>query len=348
MASLTHAYGRGELVRQRRLMVGAHYVEVSEVFRSYWFFASERQRVYHRRLSGAAGPWTTDPVIRTYRFTNAYRAADRVSQDLIRVLYEGPQEPEDVVFRALLFRLFNKPSTWDSLEAEFGELTWASFDVDAYARVLDGLLERGSRVYSAAYIIPPPPFGAARKHMNHLLLISHMMKHGLVHQLQEADSLRAVFETICAYPSLGPFLAYQLAIDLNYSTVLDFDENDFVVPGPGARSGIAKCFPGADPAMAADLIRWMVENQEEQFDLFEFDFQDLFGRRLSLIDCQNLFCETDKYARVAHPSVPGVGNRQRIKQQFAAHSVPAQPVFPPKWGLTTAPSALRDLELVAQ
>ena len=348
MASLIWAEGGGELVQRQRLMLGTRYVEVSEVFRSYWFFASERQRVYHRRLSGAAGPWTTDPVIGTYRFTNAYRAADRVSQDLIRVLYDGPQKPEDVVFRALLFRLFNKPSTWDALEAEFGELTWASFDVDAYDRVLDGLLAHGSRVYSAAYIIPPPPFGAARKHRNHLLLISHMMKQGLVAQLEGAKSLGEVFETIGAYPSLGPFLAYQLAIDLNYSTVLDFDENDFVMPGPGARSGIAKCFPGVDPRLAADLIRWMVDNQEAQFELFEFDFQDLFGRRLSLIDCQNLFCETDKYARVAHPSVQGVGNRQRIKQQFSAQGAPARPFFPPKWGLTTSPATPRDREVVGQ
>ena len=31
----------------------------------------------------------------------------------------------------------------------------------------------------------------------------------------------------------------------------------------------------------------------------------LRGRRLQLIDCQNLFCEVDKYAVVAHPGVRG-------------------------------------------
>ena len=33
--------------------------------------------------------------------------------------------------------------------------------------------------------------------------------------------------------------------DLNYTTVLDLSEMEFVMPGPGARSGIRKCF--ADP-----------------------------------------------------------------------------------------------------
>ncbi len=134
-----------------------------------------------------------------------------------------------------------------------------------------------------------------------------MMTSGLVGALEASPSLRRVFEIVGSYPSLGPFLAYQLTIDLNYSSILDFDEDDFVVPGPGARSGIAKCFPGADPALSGDLIRWMVDHQEEQFDMLGLDFQDLFGRPLKLIDCQNLFCETDKYARVAHPTVPGIG-----------------------------------------
>lgn len=313
--------------------IGTHSVVVSDVLRSYWFFASERQRVYHRRLAGMPGPWTDDPVISRFRFTNAYRAADRVSQDLIRVAYSGSQSAEDLVLRILLYRFFNKPSTWNALQNAFGEITKDSFDVDTHSVVLDRMLARGERVYSAAYIVPPPPFGAERKHRNHLLLIDHMMSSGVAKKVQDASSLQEVFETISSYPSLGPFLAYQLAIDLNYSTLIDFPENDFVVPGPGARSGIAKCFPDLDGLAADDLIKWMVDTQEEQFEKFGLEFKNLFGRRLALIDCQNLFCETDKYARVMHPDARGVGNRTRIKQQFAPQSTPSSPFFPPKWGI---------------
>lgn len=78
----------------RRVRVGQHDVGVSEVLSSYWHFAAERQHVYHARLRGEPGPWTDDVVLSRYRFTNAYRAADRVSQDLIRIAYEGPQDPE--------------------------------------------------------------------------------------------------------------------------------------------------------------------------------------------------------------------------------------------------------------
>lgn len=317
----------------QQVSVGGKKITTSKVIRSYWKFAAERQQVYHARLAGLPGPWTDDPVISRFRFTNAYRAADRVSQDLIRVAYAGPQDAGDVLLRVLLFRFFNKPSTWRTLEGTFGEVNQDSYDIDAYSAVLDRMLSKGERVYSAAYIVPPPPFGAARKHRNHLLLIDHMMKSGLAARVSDAPSLKAIYELIASYPSLGPFLAYQLTIDLNYTSIVDFDENDFVVPGPGARSGIAKCFNDLDGLTADDVIRWMVDTQDEQLSELGLSFHDLFGRPLALIDCQNLFCETDKYARVMHPEIKGIGNRTRIKQQFAPLGLPDRPFFPPKWGI---------------
>lgn len=319
--------------------IGSKKVTPSDVLSTYWKFAAERQRVYHARLDGESGPWTDDHVLSRYRFTNAYRAADRVSQDLIRVIYDGSQQAEDVLLRILLYRFFNKPATWEALERVDGPITWDSFSIEKYDRELDCMLAAGQKVYSAAYIVPPPPFGAIRKHRNHLLLVEHMMLDQLPQKLARAKSLREVFELISAYPSLGPFLSYQLAIDINYSTLTDFDEDDFVVAGPGARSGIAKCFPNSGDVTPEAIIRWMVETQHDQVAALGLKFQDLFGRPLKLIDCQNLFCETDKYARVAHPDRRGIGNRTKIKQQFTAQGPLDHPRFPPKWGIDAMPSS---------
>src|SRR2546425_3140656 len=76
----------------------------SSVYNSYWMFAAERQNVFFRRLEGSPPPWTQDPVIHAHKFTNAYRASDRVSQYLIRnVIYRAdlPSDPTEVVFRIL-------------------------------------------------------------------------------------------------------------------------------------------------------------------------------------------------------------------------------------------------------
>jgi hypothetical protein len=58
--------------------------DTTAVFDSYWKFAVERLNIYYRRLVDPDGPWTQDPIIAAHRFTNSYRAADRVSQFLIR------------------------------------------------------------------------------------------------------------------------------------------------------------------------------------------------------------------------------------------------------------------------
>ena len=149
----------------------------TEIFDTYWHFAAERHRVYQARLRGDAPPWTTDPIIASYRFTNCYRAADRVSQYLIgEVIYNGDQHPDEVLFRILLFRFFNHIATWELLCSALGELSWASFQLNRYDEVLTAAAAAGERIYSAAYLIPPPRLGAPRKHTNQLLLLQQMMR----------------------------------------------------------------------------------------------------------------------------------------------------------------------------
>jgi hypothetical protein len=273
-----------------------------------------------------------DSVLRRHKFTNVYRASDRVSQYLIsRVVYTGSQDPVEVLFRVVLFKLFNRIETWKLLERELGDVRWHGYEFGRFDGVLSAALARGERVYSAAYIMPPPQFGMARKHQNHLRLVENMMASGLPEQVLAAPSLRAVYELLRSFPSLGPFLAYQLAIDLNYSSMINHGEMEFVVPGPGARDGITKCFRDTGGLDDAEIIRWMTETAPEHFARLGLTFRDLWGRPLQLIDCQNLFCETDKYARVAHPEV--AGRRSRIKQIFTPTSGPIEHRYPPKWGL---------------
>lgn len=323
----------------RKIRVGSRTLVASNVLASYWFVASERQKIYRGRLRGEPGPWSTDPILSAHRFTNSYRAADRVSQDLIRIQYEGPQDAESILLRTLLYRFFNKPETWRLIENTVGMVSTMTFDLPIINETLEDAMRRGERVYSPAYIIPPPPFGAKRKHLNHLRLIAYILAAGAADRIKNAQGLQEVYEILSSYPSLGPFLAFQLTIDLNYTELIDFDENEFVVAGPGAKSGLAKCFVDTDGLSVPDVIRWAVEHQESEFERYELDFHDLFGRTLSLIDCQNLFCETDKFARVAHPERAGIGARTRIKQRYVPGRAVAAPFFPPKWGINETVAA---------
>lgn len=315
-------------------------VKVTPVFDSYWRFAVERQNVFYQRLIGKPPPWTTDHVISVHKFTNAYRASDRVSQYLIKdVIYRDdlPKSPSEVLFRTLLFKLFNKIETWKLFEHTFGEVTFKNYKFEHYDKVLSQAMKAGGRIYSAAYIMPPggSAFGHTAKHQNHLRLLERMMADDLAGQLQQLRKMQTAFELLRSYPTIGDFLAYQFVTDLNYSEVTDFSEMEFVIPGPGARDGLRKCFSDSAGLNEAELIRLMVDNQESEFERLGINFRSLWGRRLQLIDCQNLFCEVDKYARVAHPEVAGISGRTRIKQKFSPTGPLDLPWYPPKWGINS-------------
>jgi len=307
------------------------------VYDTYWKFASKRQDVFFRRIKEGVGlRLTSDQILSRFKFTNTYRASDRVSQYLIRhIIYKGSEMPEEVFFRTLLFKLFNKIETWELLEKELGPVSWNEFNFDRFNSVLAKAIESGQRIYSAAYIMPSgrSAFGFERKHQNHLKLIEAMMEQRLASRIVQLPTFKDVFELLLRSPGIGPFLAYQYAIDLNYSKLINFSEDDFVVPGPGALSGIEKCFSSIGDYAPADVIRWVKDRQEIEFRRLNLDFKDLWGRHLHLIDCQNLFCETDKYARVAHPEFLGASGRTKIKQKYKATPTEIDYFYPPKWGL---------------
>lgn len=308
-------------------------VRPSKVFDTYWRFAAERQEIFFRRLAGEPPPWTTDPILQVYKLTNAYRASDRVSQYLIRnVICGGTQDARELFFRILVFKVFNRIDTWELLTTSLGQISFAGYQFDRYDAVLSAALSAGTRIYSPAYIMPAAGPGV-RKHRAHLQLIERMVRDNVPGRLQDCGSMENGFAILRSYPMIGDFLAYQFVTDLNYSSLTDFSEMEFVMPGPGAKDGIRKCFHDIGRLSEADIIRMIADIQEKQFASLGIQFRSLWGRRLQLIDCQNIFCEVSKFARCVHPEVAGISGRTRIKQRFRANSEPLRYWFPPKWGI---------------
>ena len=170
----------GEACKGPTVLARSGRVSVSEVYDSYWRFAAERQAVFYRRMSSLSQPWTTDAVLAKYKFTNAYRASDRTSQYLIRdVIYRRdlPSSVQEVVFRVLLFKLFNRIETWELLEEAVGSITFDEYSSALYDDVLSRARAQGRRLYSAAYIMPPgTSYGSPLKHRNHLALLARKIR----------------------------------------------------------------------------------------------------------------------------------------------------------------------------
>lgn len=308
-----------------------------EVFDLYWTFASRRHAAFDARLSGEAWPWSSDPILQTFKFCNVFRALDRVSQYLIGEVAYGADTmttPLDRVFQLVAFRTFSKINTWREVSAILGGAPRLEhLRSGAFEQALEDVKTRTGGLYTGAFILcATKAFGFDEKHRNHAALFRHMfIDNALAERAMDAPSLEALVALLESFPLMGPFMAYQTAIDLNYSDLFSFDENDYVQAGPGALRGLRKAFVSLGDYSSSDAIRWMTEHQGDEFARLGLSFNGLFGRPLHAIDCQGLFCELDKYCREAFPELRSA--RTRIKARYKPSSE-AMPIYlPPKWRL---------------
>lgn len=310
-----------------------------EIYDLYWIFAAKRQDAFCRRAAGEPAPWSDDPILQVYKFCNTYRAADRVSQYLIRdVIYGGPPvDPVDKLFQIILFRLFSKIETWQALTAALGNPPILDHLASgALEKALSDLKASKAVIYTSAFILcANDAYGQGIKFRNHLALMRNMFfESRIAPRVFDIGSLQSLVALLQGFPLIGPFMSYQIAVDINYSELVDFSEDDFTQAGPGCLRGIEKAFSDTGSQSPAAIVMQMVERQEDEFKRLDLGFKGLWGRPLHAIDCQGLFCELDKYCREAAPHL--VSARSRIKARFAPQAQPIHYFFPPKWGLNPA------------
>ena len=147
----------------------------------------------------------------------------------------------------------------------------------------------------------------------------------------KAKTMKEAFDLIKEYPLIGNFMAYQLVTDINYSNVTDFSECEFTVAGPGSERGIKKCFISTGNLSKEDIIKYMYDHQEEEFKRLNLKFNKIGKRPLQYIDCQNIFCELDKYCREKVPNI--ISNRTKIKKKYIQKSKKIDYFYPPKWNI---------------
>lgn len=307
-----------------------------EVYDLYWYFACERQNIFLKKLNGEPAPWTKDPILQEYKFCNSYRVNDRVSQYLLsNVIYNGIKySDEDMLFRIILFKLFNKESTWELLLNSFNGITLKTFNINEYSKVLENAISSGIKIYNDAYIsCATKAFGYDRKHDNHLALLNKMfVEDKMQNKIIKCKTMEEGFNIIRSYPLIGNFMAYQLVTDINYSEVVNWREDEFTIAGPGSLRGIKKCFIDKGNMSNEDIIRYMFNHQDEEFKRLNLNFKKLGNRPLQLIDCQNIFCELDKYCRQAIPSLKS--NRTKIKKKYTPKKQKINYLYPPKWNIS--------------
>ncbi|KAF9264564.1 hypothetical protein L218DRAFT_958273 [Marasmius fiardii PR-910] len=308
-------------------------LQPTKVFNTFWRWCAERKAMDDKRRAGSPYPWSTDSHLTNGYFCNTYRVLDRGCQFLIsEVIQKGSQKPRELLFRILLYDSFTKIETYQLLQSSLGDPkdrhhqpTWSAYTRKAYESVLRRAFKRNTPLYTGAFIKPTGVTGPTHGKENfvfHLENLEEFMSDDtFLNLLQTADYIEDVFDYINSCRGMGGFTAYQLLLNLSYSSLLSrFSGMDFVSPGLGCISGLQKLFTkgslnrakALDSGIYISIIRWMADTQDVHFQRLGLDstFSPLGTSRfpLELADIEHSICEVDKYARLVHPEI-----RQRRK-----------------------------------
>lgn len=292
-------------------------------------FAWQRQELFLHRTESA--PELKDPVVRGCKFTNVYRAADRVSQHLISDVQPQSHGADDAFFRTVLYKIFNEPGTWRWWELRGLDHVWL-WDLDtaieAYNRLRlttgkSGLRTVFNQAYPGSIDGYVSPLGGGASGIRALQIVDWMLRHGLEHSVWECEHADTVFNMLGQCANMGPFYAMQMTTDLGYSEHAKWNEHEFIVAGPGSRRGIEAATGRSDHEY---VIRHVTENWNSYMDANRLPWRNLFGREPSLMDVQNVFCEYSKFYRAKTGG--------KMPKKYLPSATPMEGLwFPYRWGI---------------
>lgn len=320
----------------------------------YLYFIQERMEIFHNKLEGKI-PLTADAIMERNKFTNVYRALDRSSQYLIsNVIYNerglaNDYDTEDIFWRIILYKHFNLPSTWEALEKEFGDITLDTPNSEIIRFLKE--YQVNNHVYSNAYMITAAFMRseAAKKKYGLVtgmpkfelylrIFEQDFLEKGIMYKILRQPTFELAFNEIMNVCGIADFLAYQLIQDLNYSALFNFDPNSFCAAGPGTIRGIERTFNIIGKPNYQEIVKWTHLHLEELTKNFSHSMSVnltprlIEGLPLTVPDCSNVFCETDKYMRGLGIISEGI-EEGRVKQKYTPSNSSIDYVFPPKWGL---------------
>lgn len=245
---------------------------------NFWGFVEERENVRKRRTSGEAAPWTTDPVLQRGRFCNVRRRDDRVTNQLYQwYRARAADQPKFTWFLAAIGRQTNR------LEPLVGmPLPWRRASAVSHWRKYGGPLINARAFFPSLCRLKGSDHGDVPARMG-VLLNSVWEKRYKIDQAVRGGSLQKITEALAAPKYWGPFIGYQIALDLyEMNWVMGLDAETWTLLGPGSLRGLERL--NMEPTIDSLIYLTRVAQDEEGLDLL-------------LHDVEHSVCEYDKYVR---------------------------------------------------
>lgn len=287
-------------------------------------FIVERYRIHVRKdILKKPQPWTDNPVLKAYKFTNVFREDDRVSKALIELVSHNEELTlEEKVLNTFLLRSWNNPDTFTDFGGPFTAAEiYNGLELKEKVRpIYHNLLclDPDRKWWSSAYnqggtkyawkfpdgegFSRAPSEEQGKKFKDYEpdipLRVFHigpwLKERKVFRRLMRAESQQQAYEIIREIRGFASFLAYQVFVDLTYIEEFPFSENEFVVAGPGCKRGLDLVFSNYDGMTHEEALFWLRDNLDKVFKWVQDDTpvtwnpEHLFRHRESWDRCINI------------------------------------------------------------
>lgn len=245
----------------------------SSTVEDYFAWINERHRIYTVR--DTPWPWTEDPILQKFKFTNVFRQLDRGTVALNNAL-EGKTDAVGIMRNIWVYRLHNL----DQIINEYGY-------VDDLQDFLDYWKKRkaaGKKCFTSAFMTTGRPFE------DKVVTYSRAMVEAWDNAVKiRLDDMQTAWKSLLPYYMVGKFLAYEIVCDMRFHLFEPDDVMTWANPGPGAIRGLKRL--GMIPKLQSmiDLLQMAPDFLSPQVKSCRYPFE--------LREIEHCLCEFDKYER---------------------------------------------------
>jgi len=236
--------------------------------RDLFNFLKERHQIYLRRKAGQPRPWTKDPILRDYRFTQNYRELDKTTIWIAKHWREPHKHEPYTWFALAVARYINWPPTLEAIgyplpwkrerviqimddirvgegERHLRKVSKATLELfpsvsqQVFGRSYKIDAGQSRQIFGGAYFLNSigPKIQSVVNDRLHLLWVN---RKALTKRLNAARDLQELYEIIMEQYGFGSFMAAQLIADIKYLPQWRHGSDwwTWAASGPGSRLGM--------------------------------------------------------------------------------------------------------------
>jgi len=252
---------------------------------TFWYWVNERHLIHLKRYSGEPFPWTEDPILRDFHFTEVFRQLDAGTKWLWNRLEKVKDDPGLSFFNILAYRFFNYEPTGEVLGIPITR--WARPD-NQYTLGFTSAHMTSSLGVKGILVVLDELWESRELWGKHIM---------------ESCSVEKTFYALLDIRGVGSFLAHQFAQDMRATCLLRdaVDGKDWAFPGPGARRGLS--IVGLPETVSSMQTMYLEQDK----------FRAPHVPELEVKDIQQSLCEVQKYVKYRRMVLEG-GPRVKFRK----------------------------------